>query len=78
MPIGAYNPYIRNHCTPEQALTMGNQAGAEAIIPVHHQTFKLSQEPLHEPLERLLSAAGRDEGARVPIRHIGEEYNLAL
>ena len=26
MPIGAYNPYINSHCTPEQALQMANDA----------------------------------------------------
>jgi len=78
MPIGAYNPYIRNHCTPEQALTMGNQAGAEIVLPVHHQTFNLSQEPPDEPIERLLRAAGRDERTRIPVRHIGDEYRLAI
>ena len=29
MPIGAYNPWIRAHCTPEQALQMADDAGAE-------------------------------------------------
>src|SRR6185312_6954949 len=33
MPIGAYNPWIRAHCTPEQALKMANDAGAERILP---------------------------------------------
>ena len=46
MPIGAYDPWIHAHCNPEQALAMANQAGAEFVLPVHHQTFKLSSEPL--------------------------------
>src|SRR5437879_4252304 len=28
MSIGAYNPWIRSHCTPEQAIEMANAAGA--------------------------------------------------
>ena len=28
MPIGAYDPWIRNHCTPEQAVMMADAAGA--------------------------------------------------
>ncbi|HON07441.1 MAG TPA: MBL fold metallo-hydrolase, partial [Verrucomicrobiota bacterium] len=27
MPIGAYDPWIRHHCTPEQAVQMANDAG---------------------------------------------------
>ncbi len=39
MPIGAYNPWMHSHCTPEQAVQMANKAGAHFIMPVHHQTF---------------------------------------
>jgi len=58
MPIGAYDPWIHAHCNPEQALAMANHAGAEFVLPVHHQTFKLSNEPYREPIERLLRASG--------------------
>jgi L-ascorbate metabolism protein UlaG (beta-lactamase superfamily) len=74
MPIGAYNPWVRVHCTPEQAVRMANDAGAESILPVHHQTFQLSQEPLLEPIERLASAlAGSPE--RLALREIGQELH---
>ncbi len=59
MPIGAYNPWIRVHCTPEQALAMANDAGADFILPVHHRTFELGREPAAEPMERLLRAAAK-------------------
>lgn len=75
MPIGAYNPWIRAHCTPEQAWQMANDAGAARILPVHHQTFKLSNEPLSEPIERFMRAAGSDE-ARVAGRTIGVEVSV--
>ena len=75
MPVGAYNPWIHYHCTPEQAWRMGNDAGAEMFLPVHHQTFRLSREPLHEPMERLYKAAGR-EPERVALRRIGQEIRL--
>ncbi|MBI3682966.1 MAG: MBL fold metallo-hydrolase [Acidobacteria bacterium] len=75
MPIGAYNPWIRFHCTPEQAWRMGNDAGAEFFLPVHHQTFHLSREPIMEPIERFLTAAGARAG-RVVTRGIGEEFHL--
>lgn len=71
MPIGAYNPWIRAHCTPEQACQMGNDAGADRFVPVHHQTFQLSREPLLEPIERFHAAAGAD---RVLVDRIGEEF----
>ncbi|MBC7293026.1 MAG: MBL fold metallo-hydrolase, partial [Thermoleophilia bacterium] len=75
MPVGAYNPWIRYHCTPEQAVRMANQAGAERIVPVHHRTFRLSNEPVDEPLERTLKAA-RPHPERVVIQEIGEEFHL--
>ncbi len=75
MPIGAYNPWIRVHCTPEQAWKMGNDAGAEFIIPVHHQTFQLSREPYLEPIERFLQAAGRHTD-RVAAQRVGQEFHL--
>jgi L-ascorbate metabolism protein UlaG (beta-lactamase superfamily) len=75
MPIGAYDPWIHAHCNPEQALEMANQAGAEFILPVHHQTFKLSSEPHREPIERLLVASG-SSGDRIAVRDIGGEFHL--
>lgn len=75
MPIGAYNPWIHYHCTPEQAWRMGNEAGAERFIPVHHQTFQLSREPLLEPIERFYTAAGANP-ERVAIGRMGQEISL--
>lgn len=75
MPIGAYDPWIRAHCTPEQALAMANHAGAEFVLPVHHRTFKLSSEPYDEPIERLITASGLAEH-RIALREIGDEFRL--
>ena len=75
MPIGAYNPWIRFHCTPEQAWKMGNDAGAERFIPVHHQTFQLRREPLLEPIERFYSAAGSGP-ERIAVSRIGQEFSI--
>ncbi len=76
LPIGAYNPWIRYHCNPEQAFRMGNDAGAEILLPVHHQTFRLSNEPPLEPIERFLDASvSRPE--RVGWTAIGQEFRLA-
>jgi L-ascorbate metabolism protein UlaG (beta-lactamase superfamily) len=74
MPIGAYNPWIRAHCTPEQALRMAADAGANVLLPVHHQTFQLSSEPYTEPLERLLEAMKGDL-SRLALSAIGAEFH---
>jgi L-ascorbate metabolism protein UlaG (beta-lactamase superfamily) len=66
---------IRAHCTPEQAWQMGNDAGAERFIPVHHQTFQLSREPLLEPIERFYAAAGSSP-ERVAIGRMGQEFSI--
>ena len=75
MPVGAYNPWIHYHCTPEQAWRMGNDAGADLFLPVHHQTFHLGREPLREPIERLYKAAGR-QPERIALQRIGQEIKL--
>ncbi len=56
--IGAYNPYIAAHATPEQAWQMGLDAKAENFLAMHHSTFRLGREPMNEPMERLVKAAG--------------------
>ena len=68
--IGAYNPYVAAHATPEQAWAMADHVNAERILPMHHSTFRLGHEPVSEPIERMLAAAGRDE-ARVCVREVG-------
>jgi L-ascorbate metabolism protein UlaG (beta-lactamase superfamily) len=75
MPVGAYDPWIRMHCNPEQAWAMANHAGAEYVLPVHHQTFQLSREPQFEPIERLVTTAGANP-ERVCVREIGQEFHL--
>ncbi|NWF84398.1 MAG: MBL fold metallo-hydrolase [Bryobacteraceae bacterium] len=77
MPIGAYNPWIRYHCDPEQAWTMANDARADRVLPVHHKTFHLSYEPVEEPIVRLLEAAGNSARDRVVVHDIGQEFRLA-
>ena len=77
MSIGCYNPWIRSHCNPEQAIEMANDAGAKFIMPVHHQTFRLSFEPFREPIERF-EAALRDTPERIALREIGETFVLPL
>jgi len=75
MPIGAYDPWIRVHCNPEQAVMMANHVGAEFVLPVHHQTFQLSREPRLEPIQRVLAAMG-SASDRICLRSIGQEFQL--
>jgi L-ascorbate metabolism protein UlaG (beta-lactamase superfamily) len=75
MPIGAYQPWIWNHCTPEQAVEMANAAGAKRIVPMHHLTFKLSEEPFSEPIERLEQALQR-EPERIALKRVGETAKI--
>ncbi len=52
---------------------MANAAGAEYIVPVHHQTLKLSNEPALEPIERLQEALD-GERERLAIKSIGDTF----
>ena len=64
MPIGAYD------------FEMASHTAAEFVLPVHHQTFNLRNEPYEEPIERLLLASGSAEN-RIAIQEIGQEFHLA-
>jgi L-ascorbate metabolism protein UlaG (beta-lactamase superfamily) len=77
MPIGAYDPWIRAHCTPEQAVAMAEQAGAEYVVPIHHQTFKLSNEPMDEPAQRLRALFSR-EPRRLLAVDVGETFRVPV
>ncbi len=74
-PIGAYNPWINSHSTPEEAVAMANEARARYIIPIHHRTFKLSWEPMEEPMARF-RAALQAEPWRIALAEIGETFVL--
>jgi len=75
MPVGAYNPWIHAHCTPEQAWRMAEDAGSEFFLPVHHQTFRLSREPYFEPIERVHESAAHHPD-RVAVHRIGQQFQL--
>ncbi|MBF6569394.1 MAG: MBL fold metallo-hydrolase [Candidatus Binataceae bacterium] len=73
--IAAYDPWIRNHANPEQVWRMFTETGARYLIPIHWGTFRLSKEPIDEPMRRLLAAAG-DASGRVVLRSIGGTWTL--
>ncbi len=63
LPIGAYHPAsFRNvHTSPEDALQAFQDLGSRWMVPMHYGTFRLSYEPVDEPVQRLLSGA-RESG----------------
>jgi L-ascorbate metabolism protein UlaG (beta-lactamase superfamily) len=71
--IGAYDPWIANHCNPEEATLMAKQAGAKYVFPMHFATFKLSNEPMDEPLRRFKKSI---EVSRVAGEEIGNIFVL--
>lgn len=73
--IGAYNPWIHAHANPEQVWEMARESGSERLLPVHHSTFRLSDEPVQEPLERLAAAAGKEQD-RIVMPTLGEILRL--
>jgi L-ascorbate metabolism protein UlaG (beta-lactamase superfamily) len=72
--IGAYDPYVAAHATPEQAWEMAGHCQAGAVLPMHHSTFRLSYEPMHEPIKRMLAAAG-EEADRIVVREVGGQWS---
>ena len=66
LPIGAYEPrwfMQTQHCTPEEALRIGEDCGAQQVLGIHWGTFPLTDEPYMEPEERLRAAAEAREPA---------------
>jgi L-ascorbate metabolism protein UlaG (beta-lactamase superfamily) len=75
LPIGAYNPWIQNHTSPEQAWQMFQDIGARYMIPMHWRTFQLSDEPIFEPIERLRAAAAF-RAHQIALSSIGQTWSL--
>lgn len=73
--IAAYDPWIWNHANPEQVWKMFVQTGARYLVPIHWGTFRLSREPMDEPMRRLVAAAGVN-AERIVMRQIGVPWRL--
>jgi L-ascorbate metabolism protein UlaG (beta-lactamase superfamily) len=77
LPIGAYDPgwfMERQYLNPEQAIRAFQALGARALVGMHWGTFKLTDEPLDEPPQRL-EAERRRLGLppeRVRVLSVGE------
>lgn len=74
--ISAYEPFLEAHATPEQAYLMAKLAGAKFVMPMHHGVFRLSHEPMDEPLRRFLAAATSSGPVPVAVRS-GERWDLS-
>jgi L-ascorbate metabolism protein UlaG (beta-lactamase superfamily) len=59
LPIGAYYPEsFRNvHASPEDALQAFRDLGSQWMVPMHYGSFRLSYEPVGEPVPRLMRGA---------------------
>lgn len=82
LPIGAYDPVwfmSGQHMGPEEAGEASLLLGARKLVAMHWGTFKLTDEPLGEPPERL-RAFWRERGLaedRLWIMDVGETRPLA-
>lgn len=83
LPIGAYEPrwFMQpQHMNPDDALAAFEMLGARAFVAMHWGTFRLTDEPLDEPPERiraLFREHGRD-ARRLWVMDVGETRDLAL
>uniref|UniRef100_A0A7V3E6I0 Zn-dependent hydrolase n=1 Tax=Ignavibacterium album TaxID=591197 RepID=A0A7V3E6I0_9BACT len=76
MPIGAYRPWKKNHCNPEEALIMSAEyLKAKYFIPIHTKTFKQGIEPIEEPL-KWLKDSSRNYEINLVIDDIGQTFTL--
>lgn len=73
MPIGAYQGYSDNHCTPEEALQMTKMMKSPVILPIHFGTFHQSSEPVWEPIHRLIKYT---EGIEIVGTKVGYRFKL--
>ncbi len=76
LPIGAYEPWRKNHCNPEEALIMADEhIGAKYFIPIHTKTFKQGSEPIEEPLTWLNNSVG-NYNIKLGLDDIGKTFRL--
>ena len=68
LPIGAYHPvsFRSVHTSPEDAVQAFLDLGARWMVPMHYGSFRLSYEPVDEPVPRLMAAA-RQSGVESKI-----------
>lgn len=75
MPIGAYRPWRKVHCNPEEALIMANKIKARYFIPIHCGTFEQGREPREEPL-RWLTESAANYDLQLGLNEIGQTFTM--
>lgn len=76
MPLGAYNPWKRNHCNPEEALQMADDIGAKYFIPMHTKTFAQGKEPFNEPIDWMKRSAVNYD-LKIGLDEIGQTFEVS-
>jgi len=67
LPIGAYGKDQEDnnyHMNPEDALRAFSDLKAKYLIPIHWGNFKLSKEPMNEPIEWLKKLINKTKGLK--------------
>ncbi|MBC7449163.1 MAG: hypothetical protein H7330_14015, partial [Hymenobacteraceae bacterium] len=83
LPIGAYKPRFMMsaaHVSPPEAIKAFNILRAETLLPMHHGTFDLSDEPAAEPLrtmQQIAASGGLSAGQRLLAPAVGEVVALS-
>jgi L-ascorbate metabolism protein UlaG (beta-lactamase superfamily) len=70
VPIGAYGPpsvFGPVHTSPEEAVKIGEDIGADKLIGMHWGTIRLTTEPMWEPAERFMAAPTEKEKVLMSI-----------
>ncbi|MEA3203018.1 MAG: hypothetical protein QOI63_684 [Thermoplasmata archaeon] len=82
LPVGAYAPRTSNgsaHMDPEEAVAAFQDLGARTMVPMHWGTFRLSPEPVQEPIERTRAAweAAGLARSRLADLEVGQSLSFA-
>ncbi|MCU0329447.1 MAG: MBL fold metallo-hydrolase [Candidatus Kapabacteria bacterium] len=77
MPIGAYDPWIAVHCTPEEAVRMAAAMKARCVLPIHTMTFRQGREAFNEPMERFLAAVNTHPSMAAGITNVGQTFSVS-
>ncbi|OZG75491.1 Zn-dependent hydrolase [Hahella sp. CCB-MM4] len=78
VPIGAYAPrsvFAAVHASPEEAVAMGEDLGAERLVGMHWGTVRLTTEPFWEPREKFLD---HQRGPAREVLAIGETRSVPV
>jgi len=81
LPIGAYAPawfMVTQHMNPEEAVQAFEDLGAKRFLAMHWGTFKLTDEPLDEPPQRLVAEWKRRGWAPEPMHLLAVGESLSV